>query len=74
MYVDHAGHFASVIARAKIHNAMSVSIQSFFTFVNFNDEENARGFNEWCKASNMRTDGVNTVRPFVPFEVAVQHP
>lgn len=74
MRIDHAGHFEEVLNAAKDRHATSSSVQSYWTFCNFRTREQSESFVRWCEEKGKAHNGVNTERPFVPYEVAVRHP
>jgi len=73
MKIEVAGHFLEVAENAKRCRATVLSIQNLWTFVNFERHEDAQRFTQWCDNSGLKTMGINTQRPFVKFEVSVEH-
>lgn len=74
MRIEHTGQYRDVINAARDCNATQVSIQQYWTFCNFATRTDAEAFNAVASANNWKTMGINTNRPYVPFEVAVSNP
>lgn len=74
MRVELTSHFEIVRRNAERCGAHSMSVQNYWTFVNFKERAAAVAFATWAVKENLTTNGLNTERPFVPYEVAVRHP
>ena len=72
MHISLMGDLANIEKLAKQHNAVRMSIQSSYTFVDFPDAASAAAFDKVIRAARFRTLGVNTKRGLSLIEVAVK--